>query len=118
MQTETRFKGPFDCLMQTIRREGFIALYKGATPPLLGWTIMDATQWFALTNFRHILQKYLQPGEKLSVGSHALAGLGSGIVVSFVACPVEVLKAKLQVQYEGTRLYRGPFDAARSLVYI
>ena len=55
---------------------------------------------------------------QLSVGYHALAGLGSGIVVSFVACPIEALKAKLQVQYDGVKLYKGPVDAARKLVII
>ncbi|KAJ1539611.1 hypothetical protein HK405_012674, partial [Cladochytrium tenue] len=137
MQTEGghgRFKGPLDCLLTTLRREGFRALYKGATPPLLGWTLMDATQMFTLTNLRHLLRlrrRELQSrstshgGAKpassdladipLSVAEHSLAGLGAGIVVSFVATPVELLKAKLQVQYDGEKVYRGPVDAARKL---
>ncbi|OMJ09684.1 Mitochondrial substrate carrier family protein L [Smittium culicis] len=39
-----RFSGPMDCLISTIKREKFRGLYKGATPPLIGWTIMDAVQ--------------------------------------------------------------------------
>lgn len=37
-----QFKGPLDCLLQTIRHEGVRGLYKGATPPLVGWMFMDS----------------------------------------------------------------------------
>ncbi|KAJ3411929.1 hypothetical protein HDV05_001510 [Chytridiales sp. JEL 0842] len=118
-----RFSGPWDCFKSTVGKEGLRALYKGATPPLLGWTLMDSTQMFTLTNLRLLIQSTNKPGEKLSVFQHALAGLGAGIVVSFVATPVELLKAKLQVQYgrgagvaEGGQTVRGPVDCARVLI--
>lgn len=44
LQTTQRaqFKGPLDCLLQTVRNEGVRGLYKGATPPLVGWMFMDS----------------------------------------------------------------------------
>lgn len=30
-----RFSGPWNCLSETIRNEGVLAMYKGITPPLL-----------------------------------------------------------------------------------
>ena len=39
---KARFKGPLDCLLQTVRNEGVRGLYKGATPPLVGWMFMDS----------------------------------------------------------------------------
>jgi solute carrier family 25 carnitine/acylcarnitine transporter 20/29 len=44
LQTAPRsqFRGPLECLTQTLRREGFSGLYKGATPPLVGWMFMDS----------------------------------------------------------------------------
>lgn len=39
---KARFKGPLDCLLQTTRHEGVRGLYKGATPPLVGWMFMDS----------------------------------------------------------------------------
>lgn len=39
---KSQFKGPLDCLLQTIRKEGVRGLYKGATPPLVGWMFMDS----------------------------------------------------------------------------
>jgi solute carrier family 25 carnitine/acylcarnitine transporter 20/29 len=38
----SHFRGPMDCLLQTVRKEGFAGLYKGATPPLVGWMFMDS----------------------------------------------------------------------------
>ncbi|WEW57312.1 hypothetical protein PRK78_002777 [Emydomyces testavorans] len=37
-----KLSGPLDCLLQTVRNEGVSALYKGATPPLMGWMVMDS----------------------------------------------------------------------------
>ena len=39
---KVQFKGPLDCLLQTVRHEGVRGLYKGATPPLVGWMFMDS----------------------------------------------------------------------------
>ena len=39
---DAHFRGPVDCLMQTLRKEGVAGLYKGATPPLVGWMVMDS----------------------------------------------------------------------------
>lgn len=39
---KSHFRGPVDCLMQTLRKEGLSGLYKGATPPLVGWMFMDS----------------------------------------------------------------------------
>lgn len=39
---KSQFRGPLDCLLQTVRKEGFAGLYKGATPPLVGWMFMDS----------------------------------------------------------------------------
>lgn len=53
----------------------------------------------------------------LSVFQHGLAGLAGGITVSFVATPVEQIKARLQVQYDaGARIYKGPIDCIRQVV--
>lgn len=42
LQTNDAFRGPLECLWKTVGKEGPTALYKGATPPLLGWMIMDS----------------------------------------------------------------------------
>lgn len=42
LQTNPKFAGPIDCLKQTLRNEGFRGVYKGASPPLVGWMFMDS----------------------------------------------------------------------------
>ncbi|KAJ2997935.1 hypothetical protein HDV02_005030 [Globomyces sp. JEL0801] len=99
-----RFKGPLHCLKETIRNEGIRGMYKGATPPLFGWAMMDSIQLGTLTNLRLLLKDGDKP---LTVPQHALAGLGTGI---------EVLKANLQIQYgKDTTRYSGPIDCAKKL---
>jgi len=36
-----QFKGPLNCLLTTIRREGPLAVYKGVTPPLVATGVIN-----------------------------------------------------------------------------
>jgi len=50
---------------------------------------------------------------KLPTMGHAMAGVMAGATVSFIAAPVEHIKARLQIQYsskKSERLYKGPID--------
>lgn len=131
----TQFKGPLDCLMQTLRKEGFSGLYKGATPPLVGWMFMDSVMLGSLTMYRRVLNdNVFQPmyraraaanvfgippsDHKLPPVGHALAGVMAGSTVSFIAAPVEHIKARLQIQYSADRskrLYSGPIDCTKKI---
>ncbi|KAL9080437.1 MAG: hypothetical protein Q9159_007608 [Coniocarpon cinnabarinum] len=55
---------------------------------------------------------------KLPAVGHGLAGVGAGATVSFIAAPVEHIKARLQVQYSTSktqRTYQGPIDCASKI---
>ncbi|MCJ1450563.1 hypothetical protein MMC28_000896 [Mycoblastus sanguinarius] len=137
---KTQFKGPLDCLLQTVRKEGVRGLYKGATPPLVGWMFMDSIMLGSLTFYRRILNdnwfsnpSFLvfnraskrkldtaseQVATKLPTFGHAIAGVMAGATVSFIAAPVEHIKARLQIQYavdKSQRLYSGPIDCIRRI---
>ncbi|KAM0748561.1 mitochondrial carrier [Meredithblackwellia eburnea MCA 4105] len=122
------YKGPLDCLLQTIRHEGPRALYKGASPPAVGWAISDAMLLGSLHNYRLWWQGWengagwgkegatkegLRP---LSLRGHVLAGMMAGWTVCVIATPIEGLKAKLQMQTIGPKLYTGPIDCARQII--
>lgn len=50
---------------------------------------------------------------------HGIAGIMAGTTVSFIAAPVEHVKARLQVQYaaaKSQRMYSGPIDCIRKIV--
>ncbi|KAI8368413.1 putative mitochondrial inner membrane transporter ymc3 [Choanephora cucurbitarum] len=115
-RSDGRFKGPLDCFLKTIRNEGIRGIYKGATPPLVGWMFMDSLMLGTLHNAR-MLQQSWNGDRPLSLFQHGLAGLAGGLTVSFVATPVEQIKARLQVQYDAkTKVYSGPIDCIRQLV--
>jgi solute carrier family 25 carnitine/acylcarnitine transporter 20/29 len=123
----SQFKGPVDCLLQTLRNEGIKGIYKGATPPLAGWMVMDSVMLGSLSFYRRLLHdnvfsphRPLRSGETLHLPTygHAIAGIMAGWTVSFVAGPVEHIKARLQVQYaaeKSKRLYTGPIDCVRKI---
>ncbi|MCJ1398581.1 hypothetical protein MMC11_001781 [Xylographa trunciseda] len=137
----TQFKGPLDCLLQTVRNEGVRGLYKGATPPLVGWMFMDSIMLGSLTYYRRLLLENVftqenvrryrpaiiwnsesslkQPTHRLPTVGHAIAGLMAGFTVSFIAAPVEHVKARLQIQYAADkhqRLYSGPIDCTKKIL--
>ena len=121
--------------MQTLKKEGPQGLYKGATPPLVGWMFMDSLMLGSLTLYRKLLNQNLflpykiqrlpqgiplsADDQKLPTIGHAIAGVMAGMTVSFIAAPVEHVKARLQVQYaadKSKRLYSGPIDCSRKIL--
>ncbi|GME99283.1 unnamed protein product [Ambrosiozyma monospora] len=116
--SEGRFKGPLDCTIKTLKNEGIKGLYKGFTPPLVGWVLMDSVMLGSLHVYRRFVKENMYPDhERMPLFGYCLAGLGSGLTVSFVAAPIETLKARLQVQYDAsTRHFTGPIDCLVKLV--
>lgn len=128
------YKGPLDCFLQLARRESILGLYKGATPPALGWALTDSVLLGSLHNYRRMFARFTgsntEDGARLPIRYHALAGLMAGWTNSFVTTPVELIKAKLQMQTQrvsihipgqahttvGAREYSGPVDCARQVV--
>ena len=91
---------------------------------------MDSVMLGSLTLYRRLLnenvfQPYYQQARnpytsnsKLPAFGHGIAGMEAGWTVSFIAAPVEHIKARLQVQYQADkskRQYAGPIDAAKKI---
>ncbi|KAI0936477.1 hypothetical protein AcV5_004607 [Taiwanofungus camphoratus] len=120
------YRGAIDCLLQTIRNESIFALYKGATPPAVGWAAIDSVLLGSLHNYRLFLIRHNMvesvPGSsdrRLTLAGHGLAGLFAGWTSAFLATPMELLKVKLQMQLQKSaadRQFRGPIDCARQIV--
>ncbi|KAK7057998.1 mitochondrial carrier domain-containing protein [Favolaschia claudopus] len=88
------FKGPMDILMQTIRKEGFFALYKGMASPLLGVAGVNSLLFAAYGASKRIISPF-----PLSLPEIALAGSMAGAVNAVLASPVEMFKVRMQGQY-------------------
>ncbi|KAG0220444.1 mitochondrial carrier domain-containing protein [Mortierella sp. GBAus27b] len=93
-----KYNGAMDCLRITLKEEGPAGLYKGVTSPLMGIGICNAVMFAANGTFRRMLQGGDEK-KTLSILEVGIAGSMAGGVMSFVNCPVELLKVKLQTQY-------------------
>eukprot|EP01132_Coremiostelium_polycephalum_P008257 gene8257-10147_t len=118
LQTEGstgRFRGLTHCLTTTVKEEGVLALYKGATPPMVGMSIINSCMFGTLT----IVKSKIHPDTTtpITLPEIMLSGAITGWVVSLVATPIETVKSKLQVQYSAKeRLYNGPIDCIKKVV--
>ncbi|KIP11405.1 hypothetical protein PHLGIDRAFT_27892 [Phlebiopsis gigantea 11061_1 CR5-6] len=117
------YRGVIDCLVRIVRNESVFALYKGATPPAVGWAAIDSVLLGSLHNYRLFLirHKFTEPvlgtgGERLTLTGHGIAGFANS---AFLATPMEHLKIKLQMQIQRSaadRQYKGPIDCARQII--
>ncbi|KAA1115545.1 hypothetical protein PGT21_037020 [Puccinia graminis f. sp. tritici] len=87
------YHGPMDCFLQTIRKEGPRALYKGASPPAVGWALSDAVLMGSLDRYRSWLGQLESPdgSQPLSLRSHAIAGSLAGWTVCSIVTPIETM---------------------------
>jgi solute carrier family 25 (mitochondrial carnitine/acylcarnitine transporter), member 20/29 len=66
--------------------QGILALYKGATPPAVGWAAIDSVLLGSLHNYRLFLLRHGMtekvPGTdtmRLTLAAHGIAGLFAGL---------------------------------------
>ncbi|KAF5354846.1 hypothetical protein D9756_005585 [Leucocoprinus leucothites] len=89
------FKGPMDILSQTLRKEGFLALYKGMLSPLLGIAGVNSLLFAAYGTSKRLIS----PFPDLSLKQIAAAGAMAGAANAILASPVEMFKVRMQGQY-------------------
>ncbi|GMH44656.1 hypothetical protein BSKO_12608 [Bryopsis sp. KO-2023] len=125
-----QFSGPFDAVKNTLSKEGFRGLYKGMGAPLATVAAFNAVLFSSRGTMERLLSH--SDGSPLTLWDQAVAGMGAGVAVSFVATPTELLKCRLQAQGEistavarlkaagidptTVKLYKGPMHVARDVV--
>jgi len=111
-----QFNGLFDCIAQTIRKEGFFGLYKGMGSPLATVPVINAVVFASYGSAKRFLT---EENKEITTFQLLLAASWAGFVNSFVVGPVELIKTRLQVQYGKTvakELYRGPMDCMSQIL--
>ncbi|KAF8161585.1 mitochondrial carrier domain-containing protein [Crassisporium funariophilum] len=88
-------KGPMDILSQTLRKEGFFALYKGMASPLIGIAGVNSLLFASYG----VSKRLISPFPQLSLKEIALAGAMAGAANAILASPVEMFKVRMQGQY-------------------
>ncbi|CAB1450812.1 unnamed protein product [Pleuronectes platessa] len=87
------YKSMMDCLVKTVKSEGYFGMYRGAAVNLTLVTPEKAIKLAANDLFRHHLSK---DGKGLTVFKEMLAGCGAGMCQVVVTTPMEMLKIQLQ----------------------
>ncbi|XP_006785762.1 mitochondrial glutamate carrier 1-like [Neolamprologus brichardi] len=87
------YKNMMDCLVKTVKSEGYFGMYRGAAVNLTLVTPEKAIKLAANDFFRHTLSK---DGGKLTVFKEMLAGCCAGMCQVIVTTPMEMLKIQLQ----------------------
>ncbi|XP_077371430.1 solute carrier family 25 member 55b isoform X2 [Festucalex cinctus] len=87
------YKNMMDCLIKTVKSEGYFGMYRGAAVNLTLVTPEKAIKLAANDFFRHQLSK---DGGKLTVFKEMLAGCCAGMCQVIITTPMEMLKIQLQ----------------------
>ncbi|XP_010559312.1 PREDICTED: mitochondrial carnitine/acylcarnitine carrier-like protein [Tarenaya hassleriana] len=119
-----KYAGAIDAVKQTIASEGPRGLYKGMGAPLATVAAFNAVLFTVRGQMEALLRS--EPGVPLTIGQQALCGAGAGVAVSFLACPTELIKCRLQAQSGVASSgggsvavavkYGGPMDVARQVL--
>lgn len=115
-QSNYRHMGVFSGLKNIIKKESFIALYKGNGAQMVRIFPYAATQF---TSFE-IYKKYL--GRVFSarlLDQHAdkfVAGAGAGLTAVTLTYPLDTIRARLAFQVTGEHKYKGIAHTAVSIV--
>jgi len=81
--------------MQTMRKEGFLGLYKGMASPLIGIAGVNSLLFAAYS----VSKRVVSPYPDLSIPQIAAAGSLAGAANAVLASPVEMFKVRMQAQY-------------------
>eukprot|EP00741_Cyanophora_paradoxa_P001350 tig00000480_g1306.t1 len=118
-----RFTGAIDCVVKTVKWEGISGLYKGMSMPLVASGAFNAILFGAYAHAK----EWMSNGrpETLTLPQIGICGASAGFLVCFVACPTELIRNRLQVQYgpalqgataaAAANFYTGPADAAAKI---
>jgi solute carrier family 25 carnitine/acylcarnitine transporter 20/29 len=93
-----QYTGAFDAVRKIMASEGPKGLYRGLSAPLAAVALFNAVLFTARGQMEALLLHNRKPYATLSVPQQMVAGAGAGVAVSFVACPTELVKCRLQAQ--------------------
>ncbi|VFQ92797.1 unnamed protein product [Cuscuta campestris] len=114
-----KYLGAIDAVKQTIAAEGPRGLYKGMGAPLATVAAFNAVLFTVRGQMEALVRS--EPGVPLTVSQQIICGAGAGTAVSFLACPTELIKCRLQAQstvgasVAGVK-YSGPMDVVRHVL--
>ncbi|KAI4871679.1 hypothetical protein NFI96_031110, partial [Prochilodus magdalenae] len=126
LQTQSTYKGIFDCVVRTYKHEGCHGFFKGMAFPVLTVAICNSVVFGSYSNALDFLtqsqRRERDQGNKASLWAVFTAGCFSGLVQVvlkvLVLAPVDLVKVRLQNQTasRGGARYRGPMHCVAVIV--
>ncbi|XP_031278966.1 mitochondrial arginine transporter BAC1 isoform X1 [Pistacia vera] len=121
--TEThgiQYKNGLHCTARILSTEGVKGLYRGATPSFVGMAFESSLLFGIYSQTKQLLQGGVQsngPQSQVIIPSAAFGGS----IISFVLCPSELVKCRMQVQgtdslVPNSSRYTSPLDCALKTV--
>lgn len=110
------YLGLLDCTKKTIRNHGMTALYRGATPLILGSSIKQSVRWAAYTNISGLFRN---ENGGIGILSNLFSGFCAGACEAFLAVtPIETIKTRATDDLRRkTARYTGSFDATIKIIH-
>jgi len=110
------YRNSVDCLVKTVRSEGFRGIWKGIVPPMIS---VGCYQAVAFASFSAALPLFTSEiEENASVSSLFAAGCLSGLATVLVTTPTDLVKIRLQLDTASSaadRKYRSALECFRGI---
>ncbi|KAK4485245.1 hypothetical protein RD792_007875 [Penstemon davidsonii] len=111
-----KYKSGLHCTARILKTEGVKGLYRGATSSFVGMAFESSLAFGIYSQTKQLLQGGIT-SEKPQLHAIFPSGLFAGAVISFILCPSELVKCRMQVQGTDSLLpslsrYSGPIDCA------
>jgi len=109
-----QYNGMVDCATKVVKTNGFMGLYSGSLPLILGSSFKQSARWGA---YEAVSSRLKDDKGKLSVSGNAISGACAGASEAILAVtPMETIKTRVaDAQRKGTP-YKGSLDATMRIV--
>mmetsp|Transcript_58657 Transcript_58657/g.191300 ORF Transcript_58657/g.191300 Transcript_58657/m.191300 type:complete len:291 (-) Transcript_58657:219-1091(-) len=109
-KSNPEFKGIMDCAKKTVAANGFMGLYRGAAPLIIGSSGKQAARW---TGYKTMSAHLTDDKGNLTMINRSFAGACGGFTEAvFAVTPIETLKTRVTDDMRrGTKNYTGSLDA-------
>jgi solute carrier family 25 protein 16 len=104
--------GVFSGLGNIIKRESFLALYKGNGAQMVRIFPYAATQFTAFEIYKKFFGKILGPNPYITHADKFFAGAGAGMTAVTLTYPLDTIRARLAFQITGEHKYKGILHTA------
>jgi solute carrier family 25 (mitochondrial carrier protein), member 16 len=115
-QSHYKNYGVFSGLYNIVKKESFIALYKGNGAQMVRIFPYAATQFTAFEIYKKYCGKVLGPNPYIKHSDKFFAGAGAGLTAVTLTYPLDTIRARLAFQITGEHKYNGILHTATTIL--